>query len=64
MYKKGIDVSKWQGVIDWQRVRDAGIDFAMLRAGFGQGNLDPCFARNADECTRLASAPPRSQSLS
>ena len=53
MYKKGIDVSKWQGAIDWQKVRDAGIEFAMLRAGFGQGNLDPCFARNADECTRL-----------
>ncbi len=53
MYKKGIDVSKWQGVIDWERVKAAGIDFAMLRAGYGQGNIDPQFERNAAECERL-----------
>lgn len=32
---KGIDVSKWQGVIDWQAVKAAGCDFAILRAGLG-----------------------------
>ena len=33
MYKKGIDVSKWQGEIDWEGVRAGGVEFAMLRAG-------------------------------
>jgi len=30
---QGIDVSKWQGKIDWQRVADAGVDFAIVRVG-------------------------------
>lgn len=50
---KIIDVSKWQGVIDWDRVRASGIDGAMLRAGYGAGNADAQFARNARECNRL-----------
>ncbi len=33
---KGIDVSKHQGKIDWQKVKSAGIQFAMLRAGYGR----------------------------
>ncbi len=33
---KGIDVSKHQGLVDWQKVKGAGIDFAMLRAGYGR----------------------------
>lgn len=33
---KGIDVSKHQGVIDWQGVKNTGIDFAILRAGYGK----------------------------
>ena len=30
----GVDVSAHQGEIDWERVADAGIDFAMIRAGY------------------------------
>ncbi len=30
----GIDVSKWQGVIDWKQVKNSGIDFAMIRVGY------------------------------
>ncbi len=30
----GIDVSEWQGVIDWQQVKAAGVEFAMIRAGW------------------------------
>ena len=52
-YRKGIDVSKWQGAIDWEKVKANGVEFAMLRAGYGQGNIDEQFRRNADECTRL-----------
>ena len=30
----GIDVSKYQGTIDWKKVSEAGIDFAMIRVGY------------------------------
>lgn len=30
----GIDVAKYQGIIDWQQVADAGIDYAMIRVGY------------------------------
>lgn len=30
----GIDVSKYQGTIDWKKVADSGIDFAMIRIGY------------------------------
>lgn len=43
---KGIDVSKWQGEIDWQRVKNSGVGFAMLRGGYGKGCLDACFEQN------------------
>ena len=31
---KGIDVSKHQGAIDWRKVKNAGISFAMIRSGY------------------------------
>jgi len=30
----GIDVSRYQGTIDWQQVAASGVDFAMIRAGY------------------------------
>ncbi len=30
----GIDVAKWQGVIDWKQVKASGVDFAMIRVGY------------------------------
>ena len=42
-----IDASKWQGVIDWERVKAAGVDGVMIRAGYGAGNIDEQFTRNA-----------------
>ena len=30
----GIDVSEWQGEIDWQQVKEAGVEFAMIRVGW------------------------------
>ncbi len=30
----GIDVSKWQGDIDWDKVKKAGVEFVMIRAGY------------------------------
>lgn len=32
----GIDVSSWQSDIDWKKVKDAGVEFAMIRIGYGQ----------------------------
>lgn len=37
MSKKGIDVSTWQKDIDWQAVKSSGINFAMVRSGYGRG---------------------------
>ena len=59
---KGMDVSKFQGEIDWEKAKAAGIDFAIIRCGFGGewdgqeenwAQDDPQWRRNADECTRL-----------
>lgn len=40
MAKKGIDVSTWQGDIDWNKVKADGIEFAMLRSSFGKENVE------------------------
>lgn len=47
----GIDVSKWQGEIDWDKVKNDGIDFAIIRCGYrgsATGSLveDPYFEQN------------------
>lgn len=44
---KGVDVSTWQGTIDWNKVKADGIDFAMIRAGYGMNNIDQQFKANA-----------------
>ncbi len=33
-HKAGIDVSSWQGEIDWDKVRESGIEFVIVRAGY------------------------------
>lgn len=54
---QGIDVSEHQGRIDWNAVKASGIDFAILRVGFGApswgGRVDYQFNRNISECERL-----------
>lgn len=49
--KAGIDVSKWNGEIDWDKVKNAGLEFAIVRAGYRgsvSGSLvqDPRFEEN------------------
>ncbi len=49
----GVDVSFYQGEIDWPAVRDAGVDFAMIRCGYRgatEGGLfeDDMFRRNLE----------------
>ena len=41
----GIDVSAHQGDIDWKKVKSAGVDFAIIRAGCGTAN-DKNFEKN------------------
>lgn len=43
---KGIDVSKWQGVIDYDKVKNAGIDFVIIREGYGKDQTDKKFEQN------------------
>ena len=35
MKRKGIDVSKHQGTIDWKKVKNDGVEFAIIRIGYG-----------------------------
>ena len=42
----GIDVSKWNGAINWASVAAAGTDFAFVRVSDGTANFDPRFAEN------------------
>ena len=42
---RGIDVSQWQGDINWQAVADSGIEFVFMRASVGL-RVDPYFAKN------------------
>lgn len=48
MAYKGIDVSKWQGVIDWSAVKASDVQFAILKAGGSDAGFykDPMFEKN------------------
>ena len=52
---KGIDVSVWNGNIDWDAVKNE-VDFAIVRLGYignNENSLDSKFERNYSECKRL-----------
>ena len=50
---KGIDVSYWQGTIDWAKVKAAGVRFAVIREGYRKTideklpELLSCFERSS-----------------
>ena len=50
---KGIDVSKWQEEIDWQAVKDFGIEFAFVRLGYGNKNLDRFYEANMQKAQEV-----------
>jgi GH25 family lysozyme M1 (1,4-beta-N-acetylmuramidase) len=53
---KGIDVSRYQGTIDWDKVKNTGIEVAILRCGYGlnkTSNDDVQFERNYKEAKRV-----------
>ena len=43
---KGIDVSKYQGAVNWSAVKNAGYSFAFIKAGSAKSGLDPYYAVN------------------
>ncbi|WP_155912123.1 GH25 family lysozyme [Methylobacterium sp. 77] len=45
---QGIDISKWQGPIDWASVRGAGTQFAFIKATEGGDHVDERFRANWD----------------
>ncbi len=53
-YAMGIDVSKWQGEIDWAKVKASGIvDYVIIRCGYGSNNTeydDEYFLKNVQGC--------------
>lgn len=52
MATKGIDVSKHQGKIDWKKVKSAGIEFCIIREGYGKtvSQKDERFEENYKGC--------------
>lgn len=53
---KGIDVSKWQGNIDFQKVKKSGMNFVMLREGYGRkapNQIDKMFKINYEKAKNV-----------
>ena len=42
----GVDVSRWQGNINWDKLRGQGANFAYIKATDGGDHLDPMFMKN------------------
>lgn len=49
-----IDVSEWQGDIDWAKAKADGVEGVIIRLGYGEGNnADKKAQRNISECKKL-----------
>lgn len=53
---RGIDVSEWQGKINWQKVKASDVDFAFVRISYGTGYIDKTFDYNMEQAD-LAGVP-------
>ena len=51
MALKGIDVSEWQGTIDWQKLHSQGVSFAFIKATEGSGHTDDSIRYNLDNAS-------------
>ncbi|MBQ6296622.1 MAG: hypothetical protein IJK81_02885 [Selenomonadaceae bacterium] len=45
---KGVDIYFHNGVVNWHALKDAGIDFAIFRTGYGKNGFDETFQRNVN----------------
>lgn len=48
----GVDVSRWQGEIDWETLRQQGANFVFIKATDGGDHLDPMFRKNWEGARR------------
>lgn len=57
VFKEGtllvIDVSKWNGTIDWDTVNKSNIDGVIIRVGYGVSGVDGQLSANVEACNRL-----------
>ena len=49
---RGIDVSKWQGDINWKKVSTDGVDFVMIRSSYGSEHTDEKLKNNVTGCEK------------
>lgn len=54
---EGVDVSHHNGVIDWEKARDAGISFAIIKATEGKSFVDSLAERNVTRCREAGIVP-------
>jgi len=52
-YTTGIDFSHWDGLVDWDTTKSAGVQFAFCKATEGNAFLDNQFTRNREEAQRV-----------
>lgn len=53
MTTRGIDVSEHNGAVNWQSIKDSGIQFAIIRSSWGHFVEDKMLRRNVAECERV-----------
>lgn len=49
-YIHGIDVAKWQGTIDWKKVKKTGVEFAILKVTQKNNTVEGAFEKNFKGC--------------
>lgn len=56
---RGVDVSRYQGAVDWNRLSEQGVSFAFIKATEGSGHVDMRFAENWEAVakTNILAAP-------
>lgn len=48
---RGIDVSENNGWVDWDAVKNAGVEFAIVRSSYGRNSADEMFTHNVNEAS-------------
>ena len=51
-YILGVDISKWNGDVDWKALKKANIQFVIIRAGYSTYYVDPYFKSNIENAIK------------
>ena len=51
-YILGVDISKWNGKVDWEALKKANIQFVIIRAGYSTYYVDPYFKSNIENAIK------------